>query len=65
MIIFNNRKSLREIAKIIQRSNSTVRHVERYKKESRLTGRVRKSAKKVFATRDERWVLRQIETNTK
>ena len=46
---FNNGKSLIEIAEIIKRSHSALRHiVERRRKETRLTGKVRKSAKKSF-----------------
>jgi transposase len=44
---FNNGKSLREIAVIIQRNQFTPQHiVERYKKANWLTSKVRKSAKK-------------------
>jgi transposase len=46
---FNNGKSLREIAKIIQRSQFTLQHiVERSKKANKPTSKVRKSAKKIF-----------------
>ena len=46
---FNNRKSVIEIAEIIKRSNSSPQHIiERYKKENRLTSKLRKSAKKSF-----------------
>jgi transposase len=46
---FINRKSLREIAEIVQRSHFTLPHiVEMYKKANRLTSKVRKSAKKMF-----------------
>jgi hypothetical protein len=41
---FNNGKSLRKIAEIMQRSHI----VWRYKKANRLTSKVRKSAKKIF-----------------
>jgi hypothetical protein len=51
---------LREIAKIIQRSQSTVQHIiERYEKENRLISRVRNSAEKIFTVYDNRWILRQ------
>ena len=46
---FNNGKSLKEIAEIIQRSHFTLQHiVERYKKANRVMSKVRKSAKKIF-----------------
>jgi transposase len=62
---FNNGKSLRKLAQIIQRSPSTVQDIiERYKNESRLTSKVRKIAKKVFTAYDERRFLRQIKNNT-
>jgi hypothetical protein len=35
------------------------------KKESRLTSKVRKSAKKIFTAYAERWFLRKIENNPK
>ena len=54
---FNNGKSLRKTAEIIQRSHSTV---ERNKKENRMTSKVRKSAKKIFTAYDERWFPRKI-----
>jgi len=46
---FKNGKSLIEIAEIIKRSHSALQHVVKsYKKENRLTGKVRKSAKESF-----------------
>jgi transposase len=46
---FNNVKSLIEIAEIIKRSHSALQNiVERYKKENRLTSKMRKIAKKNF-----------------
>jgi hypothetical protein len=61
IIHFNNGKSLREIAKIIQRSHFTLQQfVEWYKKENRRTSKVRKGAKKIFTACDAGWISRKI-----
>jgi transposase len=61
---FKNGKSLREIAKSLQRSHPTVQCIaERHKQENKLTSKVRKSAKNMFTAYCKRWIVRQIKNN--
>lgn len=59
-----NSKSLGEIAKIINRSRSTVQYIiSRYKKENRVGNKVKISPKKKLTEYDERWILRKVREN--
>lgn len=57
-------KSKRDIAKIVNKSPSTVQHIiERFRRENRIASKLKKSPKKAFSERDERWIVKQIRKN--
>lgn len=66
LVIFHHKKnkSQREIAKILNRSASTIQHIiERYNRENRVKNKRKISPKKKFNEHDERWIVRQSRNN--
>lgn len=59
-------KSLREIAKCVNRSHSTVQDIiKRFKERKVLVNKPKESSRKMFSKRDERWLLNEVKKNPK
>lgn len=57
-------KSVREIAKIVDRASTTVFNIiKRYKNTSDCENKAKPSARKIFTDSDEHWIIRQIKQN--
>lgn len=63
---FRDGRSVREIAKMVNRSHSTVHDViKRFKLRNSLENLPKFSARKIFTDHDERWILREVQKNPK